>query len=255
MAEAMRLLHRLERRLAAAEIGRIAITTSDPDDEKKIFELINNAGSPLTAVEIMSARPEWNELVETSDAKITQAVNGLFSEMDIARSSNAKPRRWDVAATLIDRMNAPVLFDRIRDEATAGSFERRITLGFQLYAGWRLHGISKKHIERIPSAALHWGDDELRGDLEKLSAELAKIAVFQRLSEWGHSIRSLTSEAVALDFLSTALGGVAPKRESNESSGRRMDRVQNRGCPSVRSSCLGIRHSRVARSKRLASSG
>ncbi len=69
--------------------------------QKKKFEIINTAGTPLTAAEILSAKPSWNKRIENPDPEIIRNKDELYKEIGISTEGVVK---WDIAATFLDRL-------------------------------------------------------------------------------------------------------------------------------------------------------
>jgi len=103
------MLDSLDKRMQEAKIGYLEIRECTTNDEKKIFEIINTAGTRLTAAEILSARPSWNKIVETPDLEIVRAKNSLYESIGVTASETV---RWDVAATLLDRIEVPSILGK-----------------------------------------------------------------------------------------------------------------------------------------------
>ena len=100
----MRALHRLDQRLRDTQIGYLELENASANDEKKIFEIINTEGTPLTAVEILSAQPAWNTEIDEPSDDILRSKSQLYEEMEIFPPP-PNVVRWDVAATLIERLD------------------------------------------------------------------------------------------------------------------------------------------------------
>jgi hypothetical protein len=200
----------LEARLGRRDIGKIVIETDDADDEKKIFELINSAGTPLTAVEILSARPDWSAKVTNPATAVSVAATNLIEQMGTGKPGARRDvRKWDVAASILDRVDLSLVFgDPARG---ARAFERHITLGFQLYAGLLTQAISKKDLEGLHRemarrrVSFQWGSVQLDQDLSSFMRALAQVRLFRGLVSWRQSVVGLTSDAVGLDFFLRSL--------------------------------------------------
>ena len=82
--ERIDLLQRIDDLFSTQTIGLIEVKNLKPSDSQKIFNLINSQGSPLKAVEILSARPKWNLKIESPCAEVKQLVQELYrTQMDI----------------------------------------------------------------------------------------------------------------------------------------------------------------------------
>lgn len=92
--------------LRSSKIGYLEINDCAAHDEKKIFEIINSAGTQLTAVEILSAKPAWNRPIEDPATALVTDTAALYETMGIRLAEDAPPVvRWDEAATLLDRLD------------------------------------------------------------------------------------------------------------------------------------------------------
>jgi hypothetical protein len=103
----LRLIDDMHDRMARCDMGYIEITECSPNDEKKIFEIINTAGTRLTAAEILSAKWSWNVEVTDPVEEIFTQARKLFESMQI--DFDGTVRRWDVAATLVQRLEADLV--------------------------------------------------------------------------------------------------------------------------------------------------
>ena len=61
--EAFSLLDRLDTKLQESQIGYLELKGSTADDDKKIFDMINTAGTPEPPRSNLSAKPDWNNTV------------------------------------------------------------------------------------------------------------------------------------------------------------------------------------------------
>jgi hypothetical protein len=134
LTRSMGLARTLESRVSNGRLGVLEIRNTTHSAERKIFEIINAAGTPLTAVEILSAKHTWNESVAPVSQAASQNVAELYSTMGLPKPVDIV--RWDLAATVMDRLPIPYIFGDLG--GTAGqhasgprTFERRVTLGFR----------------------------------------------------------------------------------------------------------------------------
>lgn len=96
--------------LRAAKVGYLEINDCAAHDEKKIFEIINSAGTQLTAVEILSAKPAWNIPIAEPTSKLETDTAVLYRDMGIELPPEAPSVvRWDEAATFVDRVDVSPL--------------------------------------------------------------------------------------------------------------------------------------------------
>ena len=114
--------------------------------------------------------------------------------------------RWDVPASLLSRLTMPAVLGTVAGEVSRDDvrrFERRITLGFQLMAGWYRGKIAKNVVETLPKdvKAIPWGTAEFDGLMNDSIRFALDQDQFRYWSRWGLSIIDLMSDAVALDFI------------------------------------------------------
>ncbi len=63
------ILERLDNLLSNSKIGLIEVKKISPADSQKIFNIINQGGEKLSAVEVLSAKPSWNTKIENDRLK------------------------------------------------------------------------------------------------------------------------------------------------------------------------------------------
>lgn len=190
----------LESRLADTRIGYIEVAAPTTADEMKIFELINTSGTALTSAEILSARADWNKEVADPPEAVKVARASLYKSLKID-PRDSEVRRWDVAATLIERLSLDWVFGTFDSKKTA--FEQRTQLGFQLYAGHYLGRIMKDDLGDLGSAKVPWDSLELDHIIEKslAAASSVPLSLWESWSKSGFSLLSAMSAAVAMDFI------------------------------------------------------
>lgn len=98
----------IENRIQEAKIGYLELRDCTANDERKIFVIINSAGTPLTAAEILSAKPAWNRVVEKVDPLVDGDRHALYNEAGLQLPDNVV--RWDIAATLLRRVKSRIVF-------------------------------------------------------------------------------------------------------------------------------------------------
>jgi hypothetical protein len=100
-------LDSIEKRLQESKIGYLEIRDCSANEERKIFVIINSAGTPLTAAEILSAKPAWNKIIDTPDPAIVAQRDAMYAEAGIPLPTTTV--RWDAAATLVSRIRASLV--------------------------------------------------------------------------------------------------------------------------------------------------
>lgn len=189
------LLDVLEQKLQDSTIGYLLIRDATANDEKKIFEIINTAGTSLTAVEILSAKPSWNQPIESAHPDILSNKEELYSErMEIPAEGVV---RWDHAATLLDRLDIDYIIDQ-----SSVNFETSMTIGFKILSGYYSGGISKDDVEALGRVdEVPWGTCNFENKLNEMTRLIEDATTIQFWSDWENSLENLTSVAVALNYL------------------------------------------------------
>lgn len=203
--KAILLLESLKARLTSSVLGYLEIRDSaSSNDDKKIFEIINTAGTKLSAAEILSAKVAWDEEVDSPPAAVLNNVKDLYDEMGI--DFDGRVRRWDVAATLLDRIDFPVVLGQKAqwewDGIKSKHLERKITLGFKLLSGYYQSRLKKNEVARLPSVPeVSWGTIELESKFNEVSRLLGKHWFFEYVQAWDFSLAGSLSDAIGLDYL------------------------------------------------------
>lgn len=190
-----------------ARIGLIRLIDASPLDAQNIFSLVNGGGAPLTAEELLSARPFWNMQIMSPTDEIKDAAKELYSFLGI--SVPADVVRWDVCATLLSRIDkSNLIFTKIdlKDPKTSQSlFTRKLTLGFKLLSAIYVGGISSnsvKDLENERKNRINWNTDveKFVKDFNIAMDLLYDCEYFKYLMSWKQSIMSLMGNSVALEF-------------------------------------------------------
>ena len=177
----------------------IRLNNVKSSDAQNIFKLINSSGTPLTAVEMLSAKPSWNRNVKTVSKDLEKAVNALYSVLNIKAQGVV---RWDVAATIIDRLNELDYIFKPLSYGSTTEFKTKITLGFKLLAGIYEEGINREDLSNLSKhKEINWENiDLLIDDINEMGKVLLKSPFFKTLRSWNNSLMGITSDAIALNF-------------------------------------------------------
>jgi len=200
---AIDLNRRIEQRLEQSVIAALVLTGTTASEDAKIFEIINTGGTKLTAAEVLSASPQWNtKVVDPNDTLLIDAKD-LYVAMGIQDEDDAV--RWDVPATLLSRLLVPDVLGSLLGKTPRNDtrrFERRITLGFQLMAGWYQGKIAKDFVETLPKdkPEIPWGTTEFERLINDALKHACNQEQFQYWHAWGLSVIDLMSDAVALNY-------------------------------------------------------
>lgn len=172
-------------------------------DERKIFEIINTKGVPLTGPEIMSAKPNWNKPVEMPSDAVKESVEKMYKALEIEQKGVVK---WDVAATFTDRLDpsSDFILGDLRmipyDENSTTRFERKITSGFKLMCGRYRNSISKDEIDNL-SEANCWNNNDFEDEIRYSCKLLLEDAPFKTLRDYKVSMSSFLSYTIAINYL------------------------------------------------------
>ena len=190
-----------------ARIGLIRLIDASPLDAQNIFSLVNGGGAPLTAEELLSARPFWNAEIKNPTDEIKATAKDLYKFLGISVPSNVV--RWDVCATLLSRIDrSNLIFTKIDltdPKTTQSMFTKKLTLGFKLMSALYVGGISSnsvKDLENERKAKINWDCDveTLVKDFNTAMDLLYDCDYFKYLMSWNQSIMSLMGNSVALEF-------------------------------------------------------
>lgn len=190
-----------------ARIGLIRLIDASPLDAQNIFSLVNGGGAPLTAEELLSARPFWNMEISNPSDEIRGSAQELYNFLGISVPNNVV--RWDVCATLLSRIDkSNLVFTKIdlTDKNTTQSlFTRKLTLGFKLLSAIYIGGISSnsvKDLENERKARLDWNKD-VEAFIREFNIAMDLLydcEYFKFMMSWKQSIMSLMGNSVALEF-------------------------------------------------------
>ena len=190
-----------------ARIGLIRLIDASPLDAQNIFSLVNGGGAPLTAEELLSARPFWNAEIHNPSDEIRTTAKSLYKFLGISVPSNVV--RWDVCATLLSRIDkSNLIFTKIDfndPKTTQSMFTKKLTLGFKLMSALYVGGISSnsvKDLENEKKAKIDWDRDveALVRNFNTAMDLLYDCDYFKYLMSWNQSIMSLMGNSVALEF-------------------------------------------------------
>lgn len=193
-------ISKMKKVLEDSRVGIIEISSASDLDAQNIFSLVNSGGTQLTAEELLSAKPYWNVKVDNASKEVGEVVKELYNRLDVVYNGDVV--RWDLCATLISRIDKNgFIFDKKNDK---DSFASQTTLGFKLFSALYNGGISSVHVSSIESKnPINWEMDfePLVKDLNDLCDILESHQYFKCMKSWGQSIMSLTSNTIALEFI------------------------------------------------------
>ena len=187
-----------------ARIGIINLTNVSPLDAQNIFSRINRGGTLLKAEELLSAKPFWNIKVNSTDANLKNIVKTMYERIGVEIPKDIY--RWDIAATLLQRINdRGLLFDSYKESVEKGEIAiEQITLGFKLISSVFEGGMSGKHVNELEKDInINWetGIDELIYDLDKVCEILMTDSFFKYFQSWKKPLAKLMGNAIVLEFI------------------------------------------------------
>lgn len=183
-----------------SKIGLIEVKDLKSTDSQKIFNIINSKGTTLTAVEILSAKPSWNKVINSPTQKQKDATKILYSKIDVKNDNVVK---WDLAATIIDRLDYKEFFFKNFSD-TKSDFEKKLTTGFKILSGIKENGVKKEDIDSLgTNQSINWEIDyeELINDLNNMFKVIISNSYFKFLKSYEFSLMGNLSDAIALNFI------------------------------------------------------
>lgn len=143
------MIEKIDELLSNSRIGIIEVKDLSPADSQKVFNIINTEGEKLTAVEVLSAKPNWNKKIDNPSYESKQVVKQLYERMGINKIDDVV--RWDLPATLIRRLHKNIIISKFENLSKSNNkktekkqFENEITSGFKILAGIYQNGVKKK---------------------------------------------------------------------------------------------------------------
>jgi len=195
----IKTVHQADEIFGKAVVGIIKLNQVTELDAQNIFSLVNSGGTQLKAEELLSAKPFWNEVVET-DEHVLSHVRQLYRTIELDAPENIV--KWDIPATLLSRIDKEHLIFKRYDESKANM--NRITLGFKLLSAIHNGGISAKHVASFEKNDMeNWKEDvdEIVEDINDIIGALLATSYFKSLISWGKSVDDLLGNAIALEFI------------------------------------------------------
>jgi hypothetical protein len=193
--DVFRALRTLNTTLGNRRLGYMQVRDVTANDEKKIFEIINDRGTQLEAVEILSAKPSYNIELENPSERLREDIEYIYTEeMGVERTDAV---RWDRPATFYRRLSVDTIIQPDRYK-----FEKRVRTGFKLMSGYYLHGVSRDHFGELSyEDDIAWGSTDLEDAMNEMEEKLTTHELLKFWQAWGDSLTRMTSEAVGINYL------------------------------------------------------
>lgn len=181
----------------------ISVEDASSTDEQKIFNLINSNGTPLTAAEVLSAKPSWNKPLGYVSQDIKNAIVALYK--DRLENEDIDPNkcvRWDLPACLPSLLKNFEIFFPL-SEYTKEKAGKATTLGFKIYSGIILDGIKKEDLDELSNSPKVNGQDfeDFVYSFNAMLTSIAEIPYFATLKSWKLSLSKIIGDAPVLTFL------------------------------------------------------
>lgn len=205
---AIETISKSEKIFIDARIGLIKLTNVSPLDAQNIFSRINRGGTLLKAEELLSAKPFWNVKVNNANTKLKDIVKTMYERIGVEIPKDIY--RWDIAATLLQRINDKgLLFDSYKGSVENGKVDiEQITLGFKLISSVFERGMSGKHVNNLErNTNINWETsiDDLIEDIDKICEILMKDSFFEFFQSWKKPLAKLMGNAIVLEFITIVL--------------------------------------------------
>ena len=199
--ERILIVEKIEGLLTNSKIGMIEVKNLTPSDSQKIFNIINSEGEKLTAVEILSAKPHWNIPIDNPSQSAVDATRELYKRIGTVQTDVV---RWDLPATFLKRIGKNIVIKQFSDSKT--DFEKELTYGFKILSSIYVGGVKKESIEELSKTSLNWSSDieNLIYEIQSMFKLISSFDYFKYFKSWNATMMELTSDAIALDFITIA---------------------------------------------------
>ena len=191
------ILERLDNLLSNSKIGLIEVKKISPADSQKIFNIINQGGEKLSAVEVLSAKPSWNTKIENAPVEMKTSVRELYKKIGTENSNIVK---WDLPATFLKRIGNNIIIKPFTCDPK--EFAKEITYGFKILAGILEDGVKKEDIDKLSKKSINWAYEyeELISNVNSMLKLINTFSYFRFFNSWRSNIMELTSDSIALNF-------------------------------------------------------
>lgn len=182
-----------------SKIGLIEVKNLSSVDSQKIFNIINSKGTKLSAVEILSAKPSWNVIIDNLNSSQVAVVEQLYKQINVPNTDIVK---WDLPATLLLRLDYSKFFFKSFSE-THTDLSKTITLGFKLLSGILESGVRKEDIDSLGrDRDIKWDVkfETLISEINIIHKIILSYDYFKYLESWKFEFTNNLSDAIALNF-------------------------------------------------------
>ena len=199
-----------EQIISDARIGVILLKNVTPLDAQNIFSRINSGGTQLKAEELLSAKPFWNDVITSNNAKMHILVKDLYTRLGVEVPQDGLVVRWDYGATLISRIkdNHLIFEDYLETKSSKDIDMSQVTLGFKMMSSYFNKGMSAvvvNELEKNKNIKWNTSIDELVDYINTICEILLKTPFFKFLNTWHKSLYKLLGAAPTLEFITILL--------------------------------------------------
>lgn len=182
--------------LSRAKIGSVTLTNADVLDAQNIFSLVNHSGTPLSAEELLSARPFWNIPLSNPTAELLECKKDMYKFLGI--NLPEETCRWDLCSTFLKRIDK----DGLIFENEKNSFTTSISLSYRIISALLVGGINNTSVTALEKTKIDWEVDieKMINEINFVIGLLEDINYFKHVLAWGQSVMSLTSNSIAIEF-------------------------------------------------------
>lgn len=194
--QSLNVIKKINDVLNHATVGMIALTNADILDAQNIFSLVNASGTPLTAEELLSARPFWNNKLNNPSAELIEYKKEMYKFLQI--NIPEETCLWDLCSTFLKRIDKnSLIFQNGKN-----SFTTSISLSYRIISGLLVKGINNTSVTSLEKARINWEVDieKIIKDINFVISLLEDINFFKTVMSWGQSIMDLTSNSIAIEF-------------------------------------------------------
>lgn len=198
----------VEKTFSDMRIGVVRLTNVSDLDAQNIFSRVNQGGTQLKAEELLSAKPYWNKAVEAVDQRTRTLIQDFYKKMSIPLPEGVV--RWDLAATLVDRIEDHALFFAPTENGNTGDDIRmeRIAMGFKILSAIYTKGISNKHVISLEKCENVEWEDGLQNLLVELNTVIDLVRdddFFSYINAYQLPLSKLLGNAPAMEFIAIML--------------------------------------------------
>lgn len=196
------MIERLDSILSNSKIGIIEVKEIKFADSQKIFNIINTKGEKLSAVEVLSAKPSWNNPISNEEApeEMKNAVAEFYKTIDIRVDNSIV--KWDLPATFLRRIGQNIIIQSF-DSSKPNELSKELTYGFKLLSGIWENGIKKDDIDKLSKDRnIFWISryESLISEIKLMLKTMESFPYFQFFKTWRTSMMELTNDSIALNF-------------------------------------------------------